>query len=109
MITNKQFIIIFFILCICIFSITCNHRIKHETIIDSIQTNINIRDTKIDSLNNELDKLKEVKFDTTKLKEEIKLTDDKINKIKYEKSIDTVSINDIDELQRKFADYFRTR
>lgn len=45
--------------------------------IDSTEKYIEIRNIQIDSLNNELNKLKGVKFDTTKIKHDIKLTDKK--------------------------------
>jgi hypothetical protein len=77
--------------------------------IDSTEKDIEIRNIQIDSLNNELNKLKGVKFDTTKLKEDIKISDEKINKIKHEKEIDTISYNSIDEYRKFFSVYLQSK
>lgn len=76
-----------------------------HTNIDSLKTNITEKNIKIDSLNKELIKLKNVNFDTLKIKKDIKTIDEKIKRTKDIKNSDTVSINDMYELQRFFSEY----
>lgn len=105
MIKIKEFIIISFILIYIINYITDDKNIKHEKTIDSIQ----IRNLTIDSLNNELNKLKGIKFDTLKIKEDIKISDEKINKIKHDKISDTITNNSIDEYRKFFSVYLQSK